>query len=332
MSWQDQGRQEHGWFGHGTAPERADGSDAAEGAPGTLDQRLLAVSNGAIAALSPPLRKQAEAQYHDGILSRLTEAMTAWVRGSRLDQGAFADRFFGRSADDLVVQNLRDAALGVASATSHAEMREAAEKLADAMKATGLDRWPRFVTDAQARADDAAAIRHGDVAPVPFVDDKGQAILKSDGTPMMRPAGMDPHFFVNQALRDMKVETGNLISVPNSDGSRRKEDGLAALAYQAAALANFRRGGPWDAQRIGGSFRNEFVDYATVAIGLYCAANGIAREQSLMIQDFVARDSHYGPKVEMDKTYTHLPIRNIRNTDIGYSLYQSGRIAATSQQ
>jgi hypothetical protein len=208
-------------------------------------------------------------------------------------------------------------------------MGEASEKLAAAMKSIGLDRWPRFVADVQARAEDAAAIRYGDVAPVPFVDDKGQAILKSDGTPMMRPAGMDPHFFVNQALRDMKVETGNLLSLPKEDGSRRKEGGVAALAYQAAALAHFSRGGPWDAQRIGGAFHAEFVDYATVAIGLYCAANGIAREQSLTIQNLIARTSHYRSGEEMDKTYIYLPARNVRNTDLGYSLYQSGRIAAT---
>ena len=331
VSWEDQGRQYHMWFGHGTAPERLGGSDTDGSASVGLGQRLLVLANGAIAVLSPSLRKRAEAQYHAGTLAHLTAAMTAWVRGNRLDQASFADRFFGRAADDPVVQKLRDATLGAASATSHMGMREAAEKLADAMKATGLDRWPRFVADAQARADDATAIRHDDVAPVPFMDDKGQAVTDFKGQPMMRPAGMDPHFFVNQALNDLKVEAGNLVSLPTEDGSWPKKDGLAALVYQAAALSHFRRGGPWDAQRIGGSFHPEFIDYATVAIGLYCAANGITKEHSLMIQNIVARDSHYKSDKEMDKIYSYLLTRNVHNTEIGYSLYQSGRIAATSQ-
>jgi hypothetical protein len=67
------------------------------------------------------------------------------------------------------------------------------------------------------------------------------------------------------------------------------------------ALSNFQRGALWDAQRIGGSFHSEFVDYSTVAIGLYCAANGIPKNHCLMIQDAVARNSHYGKNKEMDK-------------------------------
>jgi putative AbiEii toxin of type IV toxin-antitoxin system len=37
-------------------------------------------------------------------------------------------------------------------ATSHAELRQAAEKVASAIQAVGLDRWPRFLADAQDRA------------------------------------------------------------------------------------------------------------------------------------------------------------------------------------
>ncbi len=54
----------------------------------------------------------------------------------------------------------------------------------------------------------------------------------------------------------------------------------AAPGYQVGALSNFRRGGSWDPQRIDGSFHPEFVDYSTVAIGLYAAANGILRNKN----------------------------------------------------
>ena len=46
----------------------------------------------------------------------------------------------------------------------------------------------------------------GPLAPVSFLDDKGQQVLRPDGKPMERPAGMDPHFFVNQGIKDRKLE------------------------------------------------------------------------------------------------------------------------------
>ena len=123
--------------------------------------------------------------------------MTAWSRGTNLGADAFADRFFGRAATDPVVETLHSAALDVSLAGSHAELRKAAEKVADVMQAVGLDHWPRFLADAQARAGDVAATRLDAAAPVPFADDKGQAMLNYKGGAMMRPAGMAPHFFVS---------------------------------------------------------------------------------------------------------------------------------------
>ena len=53
MSWEDQGRQEHAWFGHGTAPTRLDDTDTADGATGSLGQRIAVVAYGAIASQPP---------------------------------------------------------------------------------------------------------------------------------------------------------------------------------------------------------------------------------------------------------------------------------------
>ena len=33
----------------------------------------------------------------------------------------------------------------------------------------------------------------------------------------------------------------------------------------------------------------------------------------------------------MDNVYTHLPVRNVQNTDLGYQLYQSGGVFAKSK-
>jgi hypothetical protein len=158
MAWEDQGRQEHGWFGHGAMAQQSGGRESNDAVPASHGQRILGAAYGAIASLPPAQQRQAEAHYHAGTLGRLTEAMTAWARGARLDQADFAERFFGRAADDPVVQNLRGAAIGTSSATTHAEIKEAAGKLAEAMQAIGLYQWPRFVADAQARARDPATV------------------------------------------------------------------------------------------------------------------------------------------------------------------------------
>ena len=57
-----------------------------------------------------------------------------------------------------VAEMLHGATLDVGLATTHADLREAAEKVANAMQAIGLDRWPRFLADAQERAHDPATV------------------------------------------------------------------------------------------------------------------------------------------------------------------------------
>lgn len=155
MSWQDQGGQKHGWFGHGTSGEVAyDGSIADE----SLQQRSLSVAYGALAVLPSAQRRRLEAQYHYGTLSKFIEMITALMRGARLDRYSFASLFFDRAADSPVVQALHGAALAADLATSHAEMHEASESVAKAIDLVGIDEWPRFVTQIQARAGDPATI------------------------------------------------------------------------------------------------------------------------------------------------------------------------------
>jgi hypothetical protein len=324
VGWQDQGRQRHMWFGHGKAPANVHQSGGRAGnATGDREAELASrLVYGAIATLSPGQRMKAEAQLQNGTLAPLTEALAIWLRNAQLDSATFADRFFDRSADDPIAANLHGAVIDASLAPGRTEMRGATEKLAKAIKAIGLDRWPRFIAEAQARAVKVAAARLENATPVPFLDDDGHTILNSDGRPMLRPAGMDPHFFVAQGLLDRPVEEA-LLSTGNEGG------GPATLGYKLGALSHFNRGGAWDAQRVGGSFHTEFVDYATVAIGLYAAADGIPRDEIPEIENRVARDSHYDRDKQMDKTYTHLPKVNVENTDLGIQLYQTGRIAAT---
>ena len=101
-------------------------------------------------------------------------------------------------------------------------------------------------------------------------------------------------------------------------------DGGAAtqLAYLAGKLSRFRQYGSWDAQRVGGKFNPLYVDYATIAIGLYSAALGISEGETLRIENLYAfAHSKFPPEMPMDGKYIHLPKRNVINTNIEYQLY-----------
>lgn len=169
--------------------------------------------------------------------------------------------------------------------------------------------------------------------PVPVVDDQGRPVLIPEGPfkgqQMLRPARLDPHFFVSQGTADRSTYdalTNNAVSDMNGGAD------LAVLSLELMQLYKLKQGGEWDAQRAGGKNYPEYVDYATVAIGLYAASSGISRDEILRVQDaYAAKLSSYPPDTVMDKTYTHLPFRNVANTDLGFQLYQSGGIHATAR-
>ena len=167
MSWEDQGRQEHGWFGHGTAPPKLkpDGSDrGGRFGPDGLDQRLRAMGHTAIAAVPRTLRHHQAASYKGPALDQLVTTMHGWVRGLLLDRAEFAKRYFGRGVSDPMVDHLWQAAKFAATARNEQELWAGTEHLAAAMQAEGLDRWRRFMANAQQRAVSAARL------PVPALN------------------------------------------------------------------------------------------------------------------------------------------------------------------
>ncbi len=84
--------------------------------------------------------------------------MTAWRNGAGLDKRTFAALFFSRRADDPIVRSIHVAALGAAKAINHQDLRDASDKIAEAIKGVGADRWPRFVADAEVRANSPLAV------------------------------------------------------------------------------------------------------------------------------------------------------------------------------
>jgi len=157
MSWEDQGRQEHGYFGHGTAPPKTGESEGAGGdrfarTSAALDARIRGLGNGAIAGLPARLRYHYAALFPEPVLAQLTEAMRAWVQGLGLDRAEFAARFFGAGPNSPTVEHLREATRIVAGARTSADLMAAIDQLAAGMQAVGLDRWRRFLGEAQQRA------------------------------------------------------------------------------------------------------------------------------------------------------------------------------------
>ena len=169
MSWEDQGRQEHGWFGHGTAPPKLKPDESGRSdrfGPDGLDQRIRAMGHTAITAIPRTLRHHPATRYdEDPALDQLATTVHQWVRGLLLDRAAFASRYFGRGASDPVVDHLWQAAKFAAVARNEAELRAGTGHLAAAMQAEGLDRWGRFMSNAQQRAASAARL------PVPTLND-----------------------------------------------------------------------------------------------------------------------------------------------------------------
>jgi hypothetical protein len=141
---------------------------------------------------------------------------------------------------------------------------------------------------------------------VPLTDDQGNPVLDYQNNQMMRPSDVDPHFFVDAAISGTTF----------------------------GGLLNFAQGGDWDVQRVGTDRlpTKDFVDFSTVAIGLYAGARGIPEDAILSMEDsYAATHSNFG-NVLMDSTYIHLPATNVWNTRLGYDLFYTGRIGPFPSQ
>lgn len=138
MGWEDQGRQDHGWFGHGTGPG---GEPAASGKglfdPGHLGDRAAAAVHGSLAALPRVLRAQGGTVPGAGPAERLPGLLARWAGASSLADATFAQHFFDRHADDRAVLALHSAAREVAGARDHDDLRRASEHVAGAMQVAG---------------------------------------------------------------------------------------------------------------------------------------------------------------------------------------------------
>ncbi len=311
-SWICQGRQYHGWFGTGTCDDHEGGGRRAD--LGDAEERIRAVARGAVASLPNAQRTRFARQLDQKGLARLAKLMAAWAGGSHLDKSGFAERFFGRAGDDAVVEKLRSAALGADTAKTHADLRDAASSLASAVQTVGLDRWPRFLEDAEQRM---AQVRFETVVemsrkPVPSTTETAVRSQEKFGTKASAqiptsertaPAGVIVFLPNGQRVADPDSPTGFLMSpTANLEPVAAKgrtvgeqyrallndpESAAGAIPYLIGALiADLGQGGTFDYQRKGNfltgyvHFR-QFRDVSNFNVGLYCQQAGLSLDETL---------------------------------------------------
>lgn len=161
---------------------------------------------------------------------------------------------------------------------------------------------------------------------VPFLDDDGKQVLKHDGTPMMRPSDVDPHFFIEagRVAIQMDLETSLL-------GVGPPVQGITGWAN----LVKFGANGPWDTQRVGSDRTPTapFIEFSNLAIGIYAAAAGLPEDFLLEIANQYARvRSNFSKTEPMDEAYHFLRKVNVYDIQAGYELVRSRRIRDNTWQ
>lgn len=145
----------------------------------------------------------------------------------------------------------------------------------------------------------------------PLTDKDGNVVHGPSGNAALLPKGFDVNAVLEAGHADKELRG----SAPMVGAKATSED-----------LAKFATGGQWDLQRLSGKFDSQYIDSATILIGMFAQAAGITRDQILKIQDDFAAVAHlihgYPKNTPMNSTYTHLPQRNVDNTDIGMQLEQ----------
>ena len=159
MSWETQGRQGHGWSGHGTSPgspaTRSDPTGRSTGI-GTLDQRIGTVVGSLLGHFSRAERNHAALRPEGQAAAHIVQAMRVWVAAARLGGDAL-DKALPGTTSDATASKLREAALLTVRAHDPASLNEAGAVLASAAGTMGLDRWGQFAVEAAHAATAAMA-------------------------------------------------------------------------------------------------------------------------------------------------------------------------------
>ena len=159
--WQYQGRQQHQWLGHGTAPK--DGKEQMSAKPGSLfdpmsvEQRIEYASGSVVTHSPRNQRSRWDVRVGGANQDSLKTAVAVWYGASRLSRDAFRQLLLDPTTSDETVDRLRSTATGIVNDRTHAQLGAAGEDLAAAAHTIGPDRWSRFIGDAERRGVEAVS-------------------------------------------------------------------------------------------------------------------------------------------------------------------------------
>ncbi len=177
MSWEDQGRQHHMWFGHGTAGSKDKLPKAGVDplfAAGNVELRIDAVALGALMHMPRKDWHRSVLSFNRQRLERLRTAMTAWIGVRSLSHAAFEAKLVDPLTSNNAIKEFRAAAKGAQTAQTHQDLQEASGHLAAGMQGVGLGKWPGFLRDAADRAETYQP-SDGSVTKTPTVANAGAA-------------------------------------------------------------------------------------------------------------------------------------------------------------
>ncbi len=148
MSWECQGRQEHGWFGSGTCGGGADGG---------IDAAAVAqVAYAAVGFLPVSQRGGYEGWLNRGGMGQLAATLPAWAAGADMTPEAFRETFFGAEGSAAVAARAHETGADLAAAmpgpAGDAARAWAGRPLAEMVQVVRPEALGRVMAVAQRRA------------------------------------------------------------------------------------------------------------------------------------------------------------------------------------
>ncbi len=235
MSWEDQGRQYHQWFGNGKAPPRLPDVAAAGGTKldlATADRRAAIVVGTLIAHFAPADRQAAALQPDGQAAADLTKAMTVWVRATARSPAAF-DNTLPVGTSGAVGSSLLAATTATLAAHDRATIDAAGAALALAVRTVGVERLPRFAASAaeaagKAEAGGGQAVSVPSAGHGPYVDPDPRRWLghpsvgSGECVPLVERATgapLDAHWRQGARVQgNMSIAPGTAIATFDNDG------------------------------------------------------------------------------------------------------------------
>jgi hypothetical protein len=205
VSWETQGRQEHGWFGHGTGPGGAS-------VVGDLAERVAWTAHVSLMGLPRQDWRNTAAASDGQRVQRLQTAMAAWIGARSLSRAEFEKRFIGSVVSDAAIDSVRASAEALKTATTHHNLGVASAHLASAMQGIGLSKWPGFLRDAADRADTAPPASDGVRAQATNTATSSRPTSSPSATIAAPPAapasGVQPQVITADQLRTIMPNAG----------------------------------------------------------------------------------------------------------------------------